>query len=446
MTEIEVVESLMGNGKTFATLRYIEQQAMNNKESRWIYCTEYLSEIENRTKDEKSLCKHLWRTPIEDDKTQKFIELLLEPKVQLIAITHALLLVASKNTYINTLIKAKGYSLFLDETIELINPYTGCLYGDFLTWKAEDKFRIIEPNGKVQWVYKDEISGGLGTSFKQLAEDTVNKDIHCGIAGKRVSLVEVEDEVIFTQFDRVILATYQLQHSLFDAYLSLKGIKKKPCLDIECNKACTKRDIKALITLDTRHNKKFKGKSMSSTWWEGGGKSGSTLEDIRLVNNTIKNIGDTHGCKGQPHLLGFTVPSSKIGKSTNPKNIYPRGYPSTVCFMEESSTEVDSNGKPKLVPTDEKDKANSTYIPCNSRACEDYKNKVVMVHAFNRFPHQQVMSFLSDREIPFSSEVFALNELLQWLWRSAIRDNERIVVCILSERMLDLFVNWLEEP
>lgn len=450
MKSIEVVESLMGNGKTFATLRYIEQQALDSKEARWIYCTEYLSEIEKRTKDEKSLCRNLWRTPTEDDKTQKFIELLLEPKVQLIAITHALLLFASKNSYVNSLIKAKGYNLFLDETIELINPYGGCKVGDFLTWQYEGKINVLEPLGKVEWVYKDEITGGLDTSFKRFSADLQKGNIYCSVEGKRVALVDIEDEVIFNQFDRVILATYQIEHSMFDAYLKLKGVNRVPCNDVVCSRNNTKDNIRSLVTQHTKHYKKFKGMSMSSNWWKGE-KEGTekktkvaTVDDIKLVSNTIRNIGDTTGCKGNAHMLGFTVPGDKIGAPSNPKNISAKGYPSTVCFVEESSTEFDPDGKPKLVSTNEKDKAKSTYIPCNSRACEDYKNKVVMIHAFNRFPLQPVTVYLNNRNIEHSSEVFALNELLQWLWRSAIRDGKPITISILSERMRDLFDNWLD--
>ncbi|MEG7660775.1 hypothetical protein, partial [Listeria monocytogenes] len=81
--QIEVLESLMGNGKTYATLRYIEQQVLDNPKAHWIYCTEYLDEIQVRTTDEKSLCRELWRTPLDTDKTEKLIELLLEPKVKL---------------------------------------------------------------------------------------------------------------------------------------------------------------------------------------------------------------------------------------------------------------------------------------------------------------------------------------------------------------------------
>ena len=60
--EIEVVDSLMGNGKTHVTLRYIENEAIRNSKERWIYCTEYLDEIDKRT-TENAEALHLWRTP-----------------------------------------------------------------------------------------------------------------------------------------------------------------------------------------------------------------------------------------------------------------------------------------------------------------------------------------------------------------------------------------------
>ena len=49
-------------------------------------------------------------------------------------------------------------------------------------------------------------------------------------------------------------------------------------------------------------------------------------------------------------------------------------------------------------------------------------------------------------QIPFlliDIEVFALSELLQWTWRSAIRNGEPISICILSDKMLKLFQVWL---
>lgn len=430
----------MGNGKTHTTLRYIEKEALSNPKVRWIYCTEYLDEIDRRTKENEE-ASHLWRTPTEGDKTEKFIELLKEPKVQLIAITHNLLVLASKNKYINHLIKAKGYNLFLDETIELINPYNGCKYGDFLTWLAEGKFQVVEPYGKVEWTYKDEFSQGYVTTFERLAQDSKTDGVHCSIAsgsvGTSVSLVELEDEIIFKQFGRVIVATYQIEDTLFDAYLGMKGFNRVVCKDVVCNRNITKSHIKSLITIIKKHDKKFQGKSMSSNWWDGKGAKPATKEDYKLINNTIRNIGDSAGCKGNAHLLGFTVPSSKIGGSRDAKAIYPKGYPHTVCYVE-----VDEFGEE--VVTSVTNKAASTYIPCNARASNAYANKTVMVHAYNRFPLLNTTRYLDAHKVVYSSEAFALNELLQWLWRSAIRNGEPIQVAILSDRMQALFLNWLE--
>jgi len=460
MNYIEIVDSLPGNGKTFSTLRYIEQQAIDSKDVHWLYCTEYLTEIEKRITDDKSLARHLWRTPTEVDKTEKLIELLLEPKVQLIAITHALLVLVSRNEYVNSLFKAKGYSLFLDETIDLINPYNGVKQGDFMLWKKEGKLKVHEPNGLVEWLYSDEYSKEMSTSFDRFALDTQRLTIHCHIAeGKslnskgRLSIVEVESPSIFYQFNRVILATYQVEHSLFDAYLQLKGIARKECTDIVCNKSTTKESIRSRITMYDKFNDKFKGKALSSTWWgkakgtkasvdyeDDGTKNICTKDDIKLINAVIRNIGDTNGCRGDASLLGFTVPARKIGKSTDPMSIYPRGYPHTVCYVQTSTHE---DGTEISIALKETDKSKSAYIPCNARASEDYKNKVVMVHAYNRFPLTPVTSYLSGKGVVFSSEVFALNELLQWLWRSAIRSDQEITVSILSERMRNIFLSWL---
>jgi len=38
-----------------------------------------------------------------------------------------------------------------------------------------------------------------------------------------------------------------------------------------------------------------------------------------------------------------------------------------------------------------------------------------------------------------------LSEMVQWVWRSAIREGNEIVLYVPSERMRNLFTNWLEQ-
>jgi hypothetical protein len=88
LKHVELLDVLMGSGKTYASLRHIESMALANKQVKWVFCTEFLSEIATRTVENEE-AKHLWRTPEkvgEESKMDDFINLLEEPNVQLIAI------------------------------------------------------------------------------------------------------------------------------------------------------------------------------------------------------------------------------------------------------------------------------------------------------------------------------------------------------------------------
>lgn len=442
--KIEVVDEIMGSGKSHTTLRYIENLALNNNTERWIFCTEYLSEIEQRTQ-ENPLAAHLWRTPMntgDDTKTTNLKELLTEPDVQLIGITHALLLSASKDSYVNYLIKERGYNLFLDETVDLITEYNGVKFGDFLKALYREELSICDPYGRVKWLAKDEkdITLGYDTSTDRLKVDSARGVIFCAVRpgssvseNDSVSIVEIANEVILKQFKRVIIATYQLDNTLFDAYLSVKGIEKVVCADVVCGRNTTKKSIAEKIEFVSKYDRPFAGEyKLSSNWYKGK----STAEDFKLLNKTIKAIGDKNGCKGNAHMLGFTVPADRLGKQRDPKKVQPVGYPHTVC-----SVVVDAKGNER----EEHSKSLSTYVPCNARASNEYANKVVMIHAYNRYPITPVLNYLTYHKVKFSSERFALNEIVQWVWRSAIRNGENIKLAILSSRMRELFKTWLKD-
>lgn len=437
MQEIELVDSLMGNGKTTATLRYIESLALSSSRQRWVFCSEYLSEIEKRTSENPD-AKHLWRIPSEHGdatKTESLIEILKEPDTQLIAITHALLLKASENDYVNALFKDKGYSLFLDETIELINPYNGIKFSDFLLHKKDGRLTVDESkHGLVQWIDNTVDEIGEEFTFTKLRNDSNKGRVYASVtAGKSVndsvSLVTLQDDVLFYQFDRVILSTYQFDDTLMAAYCDIKGIKWSVCQHIKLYKSTTKKTIADLITTISKHDKKFDKVALSSSWWDDKKRS---KDDYKLINNIIRNIGDNHGCKDNAWKLGYTVPKDSLAVQREPKGIHPVGYPHSKCLVD-----VDGN------PTDEIDKHNNCYIPTNARASNDYANKDVMVHAYNRYPLLQVTRYLDSYNVRYSADRFALNELLQWVWRSAIRNGQPIHLAILSGRMRDLFKRWL---
>lgn len=438
MQYVEVVDSLMGNGKTYATLRYIESLVLSSSGQRWIFCTEYLEELTKRTA-ENAEAAHLWRIPTENadaTKTESLIEILKEPDTKLIGITHALLMKASENSYVNQLLKDKGYSLFLDETLELITTYNGILFSDFLLHKRDKRLVVNEDKfGLVQWVDDSVDDIGQEFTFTRLRNDCLKGRVFASIIGgtnanESVSLVSMPDEVMFYQFDRVILSTYQFENTFMAAYFVIKGIEWAYNNTVQLHRSATKHSIGERITMVTKHDKKFDRVKLSASWYD---EKSRTKDDYKLINNTIRNIGDSAGCKENAFKLGYTVPKSALAVQREPKGIHPVGYPHSKCLVD-----VDGNA------TSELDKRNNCYIPTNARASNEYAEKDVMVHIFNRYPDPKLTRYLDVYGVRYSAERFALNELLQWVWRSAIRDGKQIQLAILSKRMRELFTTWLK--
>lgn len=46
---------------------------------------------------------------------------------------------------------------------------------------------------------------------------------------------------------------------------------------------------------------------------------------------------------------------------------------------------------------------------------------------------------------PVKEDIFALSEMVQWVWRSAIREGNPINIYVPSSRMRDLLERWLED-
>lgn len=86
------------------------------------------------------------------------------------------------------------------------------------------------------------------------------------------------------------------------------------------------------------------------------------------------------------------------------------------------------------------------YIPINSRATNEYKNANILIYLVNRFINPNFYNFIKNycpSGKDFDENLYALNELLQWIWRSSIRDNKPVCIYIPSERMLNLLIDWL---
>ena len=52
-------------------------------------------------------------------------------------------------------------------------------------------------------------------------------------------------------------------------------------------------------------------------------------------------------------------------------------------------------------------------------------------------------NFFNLKGIEFNEDEYALSELIQWIFRSAIRDGKSINIYLPSKRMRTFLINWL---
>ena len=88
-------------------------------------------------------------------------------------------------------------------------------------------------------------------------------------------------------------------------------------------------------------------------------------------------------------------------------------------------------------------KYSSSFLPMNIRATNEYREATAVAYLVNRFLDPNIKKFFSSREIVIDEDQFALSEMIQFIWRSAIRDNQPITVYIPSERMRNLLIGWM---
>lgn len=85
------------------------------------------------------------------------------------------------------------------------------------------------------------------------------------------------------------------------------------------------------------------------------------------------------------------------------------------------------------------------FVACNSRGTNKYREKKALAYLINFFITPDIKLFVEHYNIEFDEDLFSLSALLQWIWRSRIRDGKSIQIYIPSERMRGLLKRWMEE-
>lgn len=408
--KIEVLDAIMGSGKTTGIIKWMQ----DNPNNKYLYVSPMLTEVEERIPTQCTSIGFVSpSTEDYDTKSEHLLKLLKAGKN--VSFTHSLFQDLSREHLY--WIRVQEYVLVIDEEINFIEPYTG-IYSKFDITSLEKKghVEVDEENlGRVIWKWEELEEQTAYSKMRKLCDLGM---LFCTKRTRDMMVLHLPIELI-TSASRVIVLTYLFEGSVMEAFMKLKNIEISTFTEVPLLKSSSQVKLEAsdLITIAntraTRALKRTKGMTLSSTWY----KENADRKDLEQIKNCIRYL---YRKAGKDKFL-FTCPKQSASKIR-------AGTKASVNTRSVSHKEVN---------------VDETFLYCAAKATNDYAHKNVLVHAYNRFCNVSVKSYLSDYGSPISDDNFALSELIQWVWRSAIRNDEPVSIYFLNNRMESLFERWL---
>lgn len=404
---IQVCDCIMGSGKTQSTIRYIQE----HPDKKIVYVTPYLDEarrINNACPDaqfvepSKEIPKYHFR------KSEHLAALLKEGRN--VASTHELFL-----NFKGDILKyaaAGNYELIIDEAVDTIQS-CNISKGDVelikqLGWINEDGTR----NADCTNTYAGGKLGEFYALFKNgnLIEADKRGEAYYWMLTKEV----------FDAFENIKVLTYLFDAQILKYYFDLTGIEYER-IGIEHPDADTYRFTSSrgyipeyVGTLSSKihifDNKKLNAVgddnfALSCSWYSKQQRNGKANFD-RLRKNVTNYFNNYMSMYGMEYRLWSVW--------TDYRNLLRcKGF-----------------------------KYND--LAFNSKATNDYKNKKVLAYCVNVFMNPNEKGYLLSKGINVLEDEYALSVMIQWIWRSAIRDGEEIWIYIPSKRMRNLLSGWIE--
>ena len=86
-----------------------------------------------------------------------------------------------------------------------------------------------------------------------------------------------------------------------------------------------------------------------------------------------------------------------------------------------------------------------SFLAFNARAVNQYGDRVALAYCVNLYPHPSIKNYLEHIGVEMDWDKYAVSYMVQWIWRSRIRNGKEIWVYIPSRRMRTLFLQWMDD-
>ena len=406
---IQVCDAIMGTGKSSAAITYMNEHS----DDKFIYITPYLDEA----KRIKENCPGM-RFVEPSDKIAEYNFRKSEHTAALIkqgrniTTTHQAFKKYSQEMLDD--IQKFGYRLIIDENVDVLEHYDFSVRD--MQFLINDGY-VVEDNCTYHLV-RDDYDGVV---FKELikfmqSRDLIRIDTENGNGKVEHLFCWILPPNLITAFKDVFILTYlfkgqSLHHFLEMYHLPYEyiGIRKD---DDGTFRFCdypgyTPEYVSHLgDMIHILDNEKMNAvgddfHALSMSWY---GKKEENVERLkRNVSNCVKHIWD--GVPANKKLWG--------------------------CFKSYEH-EIKDKGYTK------------SFLTFNAKATNEYRNRKYLIYIVNLFMNVSDKLFYQRNGIEVDEDLYALSIMVQWIWRSAIRDGDEIYLYIPSSRMRNLLINWIK--
>ena len=398
--DVRIVDEMMGRGKTSAAINFINS---SDDDQKFLFITPYLTEIERIMKE----CpRKKFRQPyyLRGRKLEGIKEL-INNGCNIIS-THALF--QKFDLEVIDLCRAKNYTLIMDEVTDVIEKYD-ISDADFKVLH-ENFADIDEDTGLLRWKASDDYHGKFAEE-KRLCE--LNSLAYYG-GSIMIWLFPIE---AFNAFRHIYILTYmfkaQLQRYYYDyyhlpyQYIFVKGNSKDTYTFTE-EKEIVNEEYNYEQLIHILYDSKLnligdRETDLSKAWYERN-KNNSSMRQLK--NNILNFFVNKRKSKTADNIWTTFKDYKKLlsGKG------YGRGF-----------------------------------VPLNMRASNDYRHRTSIAYPVNRYINPCIKQFFSKHGVKVDEDAYALSEMLQFIWRSAIRDGKEIWIYVPSVRMRTLLEQWISD-
>jgi hypothetical protein len=409
---VKIIDSMMGTGKTSYAIQLMQEAPSNQK---FIYVTPFLDEV---ARIKSSVTTRDFKEPDarhgSGTKLQSLKRLIGEGAD--IATTHALFAMADDE--LMQLLEWDNYTLIVDEVMDVVSQLQ-VRKGDVKMMLDSGTIEIESETSRVIWKEHPKFD----TTFSHVRDYALAGNLYL-VDG--TALVWNFPATIFSLFNEVYVMTYLFDGQLQRYYYDLHGIQYEYY-------AVTKQGDKyALVPKsDVKEDRShFK-------------------ELIHVYEGNLNDVGDKRTALSKSW---FDNPHNKVNVKRLKDNLYnylrnmQKAKADDILWttFKDDKKKIQGNGFGREEPkNNDGDRGKACFTAFNLRATNKYRHKTVLAFCLNRFMNPTEEHFFCQGNVTVDEDLLALSDLLQWLFRSAVRDGKHVHVYIPSRRMRELLYKWL---